>query len=259
VKEQCVAKRKTTASGRDPEVSDALFEVPGDDVAEAAVEDSALDVTAVDDAAPDDAAADPEIDPSSDDDASESPVTTEADDLTEDSSTNHDATIDDESTDAAGTVDDEPSLDEDPSGQDLARDLPDPGPYEVAPDEDEAEELAPEVVDEDPEQLDEAEEVAASATSTTPVRRPRSAKAPVKKKDAPTKTRKEATAVATDKRTGPVTFVQQSIAELRKVVWPTGAQLSQYFVVVLIFVLVMIAIVGLLDLGFGAALLKLLG
>lgn len=257
-----MAKRKTTASGRDPEVSDALVEVPGDDVAEAAVEDSALDVTAVDDAAHDDDAADPEIDPSSDDDASESPVTTEADDadeLTDDSPTNGDATVDDESTDAAGTADDEPSLDEDPSGQDLARDLPDPGPYEVAPDEDEAEELDPEVVDEDPEQLDEAEEVAASATSTTPVRRPRSAKAPVKKKDAPTKTRKEATAVATDKRTGPVTFVQQSIAELRKVVWPTGAQLSQYFVVVLIFVLVVIAIVGLLDLGFGAALLKLLG
>jgi preprotein translocase subunit SecE len=154
---------------------------------------------------------------------------------------------------------DDSSLDEDPSGQDLASELPDPGPYEIAAGEDEAEELDPENLDEDSEQFDEAEEIAASATSTTPVRRPRSAKAPVRKKDAPTKTRKEATALAAEKRTSPVTFVQQSIAELRKVVWPTGAQLSQYFVVVLIFVLFIIAIVGLLDFGFGWALLKLLG
>jgi preprotein translocase subunit SecE len=239
VKEQCVAKRKTTASGRDPEVSAALVGAPGDDVTVAPVVDSAvLDESAAD---------------------AVTSAEDEADALTDDEPTNDAATIDDELADAAGTVDEEPSLDEDPSGQDLAGELPDPGPYEVAADEDEAEELDPDVVDEDSEQLDEAEEVAVSATSTTPVRRPRSAKAPVKKKDAPTKTRKEATAVATEKRTSPVTFVQQAIAELRKVVWPTGAQLSQYFVVVLIFVVVMIAIVGLLDLGFGAALLKLLG
>lgn len=227
-----MAKRKTTASGRDPEVTADLVEAPGDDVADAAVEDSAVVDDAVQDA---------------------------ADALTDDEFVNDDEPVDDEPVDAEGTVDAEPSLDEDPSGQDLAGELPDPGPYEVAADEDEAEELDPETVDEDPEQLDEAEEVAASATSTAPVRRPRSAKAPVKKKDAPTKTRKEATAVATEKRTGPVTFVQQSIAELRKVVWPTGAQLSQYFVVVLIFVLVMIAVVSLLDFAFGWALLKLLG
>ena len=230
-----MAKRKTTASGRDPEVSDALFEAPGDIVADAAVEDSA----AVDSDIPadDEAVADAVTDAAADD---------------------ADALTDDEPTDSVDESD-APSLDEDPSGQDLARELPDPGPYEVADDEDEAEELDPETVDEDPEQLDEAEEVAASATSTAPVRRPRSAKAPVKKKDAPIKTRKEATAVATEKRTGPVTFVQQSIAELRKVVWPTGAQLSQYFVVVLIFVLFMIAVVSLLDFAFGWALLKLLG
>lgn len=220
-----MAKRKTTASGRDPEVSSAPVEAAGDVVADAAVEDSTL----VDGYIPADA-----------------------------------ETVDTVTVDTVTAVEDdaaaeETSLDEDPSGQDLAGELPDPGPYEVAPDEDEAEELDPEAADEDPEQLDEAEEVAASAESTLPVRRPRSSKAPVKKKDAPTRTRKEATSSATEKRTGPVTFVKQSIGELRKVVWPTGAQLSQYFVVVLIFVLFMIALVSLLDFGFGWALLKLLG
>ena len=53
------------------------------------------------------------------------------------------------------------------------------------------------------------------------------------------------------KRTGPVTFLRQSVAELRKVVYPTQKQLINYFFVVLFFVLVMMAIVSLLDLAFG--------
>jgi preprotein translocase subunit SecE len=57
-------------------------------------------------------------------------------------------------------------------------------------------------------------------------------------------------------RTTPVTFVKESVAELRKVVYPTGQQLANYFVVVLIFVLFIIAIVSLLDLAFGWAILK---
>ncbi len=153
----------------------------------------------------------------------------------------------------------ETSLADDVAGEQLAGDLPDPGPYEVAEDEDEAEELDPVTTDEDPEQLVEAEEAAVAATSTTPVRRPRSAKAPVRKKDTPTRTRKEAAVAATEQRTGPVTFVRQSISELRKVVWPTGGQLSQYFVVVLIFVMFMIALVSALDFVFGWLLLKALG
>ena len=56
-------------------------------------------------------------------------------------------------------------------------------------------------------------------------------------------------------RTGPVTFVRESIGELQKVVYPTGQQLVNYFVVVLIFVLFIIAIVSLLDLAFGKAIL----
>jgi preprotein translocase subunit SecE len=58
------------------------------------------------------------------------------------------------------------------------------------------------------------------------------------------------------KRTGPVTFVKESVGELRKVVYPTGPQLGNYFVVVLIFVLFIIAFVSLLDLAFGWAILK---
>ena len=54
-----------------------------------------------------------------------------------------------------------------------------------------------------------------------------------------------------EKRTGPVTFYRQVVAELRKVVYPTREQLVTYFFVVLVFVLVMIAIVALLDLGLG--------
>lgn len=54
-----------------------------------------------------------------------------------------------------------------------------------------------------------------------------------------------------DRRTSPATFYRQVVAELRKVVWPTQEQLITYFIVVLVFVLVIMAIVSLLDLGFG--------
>ena len=46
-------------------------------------------------------------------------------------------------------------------------------------------------------------------------------------------------------------FVKQSVGELRKVVYPTGQQLGNYFLVVLVFVLFVIAFVSLLDLGIG--------
>jgi len=53
------------------------------------------------------------------------------------------------------------------------------------------------------------------------------------------------------KRTNPVTFYRQVVAELRKVVWPTQSQLITYFIVTMVFVLVVMAIVAGLDLGFG--------
>ena len=52
-------------------------------------------------------------------------------------------------------------------------------------------------------------------------------------------------------RTGPITFYRQVLAELRKVVWPTREQLVTYFFVVLVFVVVMMTLVSVLDLGFG--------
>ena len=57
--------------------------------------------------------------------------------------------------------------------------------------------------------------------------------------------------VPTTTRTTPVAFVKQSVGELRKVVYPTGQQLGNYFIVVLVFVLFIIAYVSLLDLGIG--------
>ena len=224
-----MAKRKSTVSGRDPNESAAPVEGAGEVVADATVEDA----------------------PVLDEEISAESASTDGDVQAEEIA---DALTDDSLTDDA-----EPWLEEDLPGEDLASDLPDPGPYEIAADEDQAEELDSEADEEDPEQLEEAEEVALAAMSTLPVRRPRSSKAPVKKKDAPTRSRKEATLGVIEKRTGPVTFVKQSISELRKVVWPTGSQLTQYFVVVLIFVMFMIALVSLLDFAFGWALLKALG
>ena len=58
-------------------------------------------------------------------------------------------------------------------------------------------------------------------------------------------------------RTTPIKFVRQSIGELRKVVYPTGQQLINYFVVVLVFVLFVIAYVSLLDLGLGWVIFKI--
>ncbi|WP_203337260.1 preprotein translocase subunit SecE [Nocardioides limicola] len=49
----------------------------------------------------------------------------------------------------------------------------------------------------------------------------------------------------------PIAFLRQVVAELRKVVWPTQQQLITYFIVVMVFVLIMMAIISALDLGFG--------
>ena len=58
-----------------------------------------------------------------------------------------------------------------------------------------------------------------------------------------------------ERRGNPVTrlslFLRQVVAELRKVVWPTRQQLVTYFWVVLVFVVVVMTLVSLLDLGFG--------
>ncbi|CAM3335297.1 preprotein translocase subunit SecE [Nocardioides dubius] len=60
-------------------------------------------------------------------------------------------------------------------------------------------------------------------------------------------------------RTGPIAFIRQSIAELRKVVYPTQEQLITYFIVVLVFVVVMMALVSVLDLAFGRFVFEVFG
>jgi preprotein translocase subunit SecE len=54
-------------------------------------------------------------------------------------------------------------------------------------------------------------------------------------------------------RTSAGTFLRQVVAELRKVVWPTQQQVVTYFIVVMVFVLVMMAIISALDFAFGKA------
>lgn len=69
----------------------------------------------------------------------------------------------------------------------------------------------------------------------------------------------ESSSVAGRKHVSPMTYYRQIVAELRKVVWPTQQQLVTYFLVVLVFVLVMMAIVTLLDLGFGKLVFAVFG
>jgi preprotein translocase subunit SecE len=56
---------------------------------------------------------------------------------------------------------------------------------------------------------------------------------------------------STQKRTSIPTFYRQVVAELRKVVYPTQEQLVTYFIVVMVFVVFMMTLVSLLDLGLG--------
>ena len=59
-----------------------------------------------------------------------------------------------------------------------------------------------------------------------------------------------------ESRGGPINFVRGSVSELQKVVYPTWPQLANYFVVVLVFVLIIIGIVAGLDYGIGWLMLR---
>ena len=109
-------------------------------------------------------------------------------------------------------------------------------------------------------QMEEQFDAADPDQERTPAIVRRTAKAPVRKA-APTKRRKDAVADAEDhyKASTPIEFVKQSGAELTKVVWPTWPQLVTMFFAVLVFVLIIIAIVGGLDVLFGWILLSLFG
>ncbi len=108
-------------------------------------------------------------------------------------------------------------------------------------------------------ELTEEEQVALAAAKARPARKSEAEADGEAGKGHATPKRRRSKPGEERRRTTPAQFVRESVAELQKVVWPTGNQLQQYFVVVLVFVLIVIGIVAALDLGFGTLMLKLLG
>jgi preprotein translocase subunit SecE len=139
-----------------------------------------------------------------------------------------------------------------PSGEDLAA-----SGHDTAGRDDVADLEGPaprgELLDDDPERESEALEPVGAGSVGRSVERSRERRPAPKAKSAATPARDRP---AKQTRTGPVTFVRESVGELRKVVYPTGSQLLNYFVVVLVFVLFIIAYVSLLDLGMGWAIFR---
>jgi len=60
-----------------------------------------------------------------------------------------------------------------------------------------------------------------------------------------------------EKRTKPVEFLREVRAELRKVAWPTRAEVRKYSIVVLIAIVVLTAMIAGLDWLFGSLILDL--
>ncbi|MCY3785989.1 MAG: preprotein translocase subunit SecE [bacterium] len=58
-------------------------------------------------------------------------------------------------------------------------------------------------------------------------------------------------------RASPAQFMREVRAELRKVSWPTRAEVVNYSIVTLVVVIILTAFIGALDYGFGEAILKL--
>jgi len=58
-------------------------------------------------------------------------------------------------------------------------------------------------------------------------------------------------------RTGPVQFIREVRAELRKVAWPTRSEIINYSIIVLVAVVILTAYIAVLDYGFGEAILRL--
>ena len=61
----------------------------------------------------------------------------------------------------------------------------------------------------------------------------------------------------TSERTSPGQFLREVRGELRKVAWPTRAEVVNYSIIVLVALVVLTAYVAALDYGFGELLLKL--
>ena len=57
----------------------------------------------------------------------------------------------------------------------------------------------------------------------------------------------------------PARFVRESVSEMRKVLWPSRNELVTYSIVVIIFVVIMVAVVAGLDIGFAKLVLLTFG
>ena len=55
------------------------------------------------------------------------------------------------------------------------------------------------------------------------------------------------------------TYMQQVVAELRKVIWPNRKQMVSYTMVVLVFLAFMVALIGLVDLGLAKLVMLVFG
>lgn len=55
------------------------------------------------------------------------------------------------------------------------------------------------------------------------------------------------------------TYIQQVVAELRKVIWPNRKQMVSYTVVVLVFLAFMVTLIGLVDLGLAKLVMLVFG
>src|SRR4051794_36595142 len=106
-------------------------------------------------------------------------------------------------------------------------------------------EVFADAVDGDDERTDNVDDEPVSRGGGTAVRERTDAENPRAKKDV--------------RRAGPFGriggFFREVVSELRKVIWPTRKELLTYTTIVIVFVTVMTTIVGLLDLGFGKAVL----
>ena len=57
----------------------------------------------------------------------------------------------------------------------------------------------------------------------------------------------------------PARFVREAVSEMRKVLWPSRNELVTYSIVVIVFVVIMVAIVAGLDIGFAKLVVEVFG
>ena len=76
-----------------------------------------------------------------------------------------------------------------------------------------------------------------------------------------TATRTDSPAARPAKQRGgkPVRFVREAVSEMRKVLWPSRREMTTYTVVVMIFVVIMVTVVALLDLGLAKLVIAVFG